>query len=71
MTLSEACPDCSTPIETPGIFHGGGTSRMTMHTHRECPGCRRPLIWFAEGALATGWRIDETEERRRRFEQDD
>jgi hypothetical protein len=44
--------------------HGGGSTGMAMHTHRECPGCQRPLIWFAEGELATGWRIDETEERR-------
>lgn len=53
-------------METPYMFHGGGTTGMTMHTHRECTGCHRPLIWFAEGPLATGWRIDETEERRQR-----
>ncbi len=35
-----------------------------MHTHRQC-GCGRPLIWFARGVLATGWRIDEDEESHR------
>jgi hypothetical protein len=64
MTINEACPDCSTAMDTPGMFHGGGTTGTTMHTHRECPGCHRPLIWFADGPLATGWHIEETEERR-------
>jgi hypothetical protein len=40
---------------------------MTMHSQRECPNCRRPLIWFVDGeGLPEGWRIDEDEERQRR-----
>jgi endogenous inhibitor of DNA gyrase (YacG/DUF329 family) len=64
MTINEVCPNCSTPIETPHAFHGG--EGETMHTHRECPTCGRPLIWFNDSEdLAFGWRIDEAEERRR------
>jgi len=62
----EDCPNCGHYIGTPGMFHGGGTSAMRMHTHRECPGCKRPLIWFNEGELAGEWRIDDAEERQRR-----
>ncbi len=37
------------------------------HSNRDCPDCARPLIWFTEGELATGWRIDMAEERRRKL----
>lgn len=63
MRINEACPDCGTSVESPQAFHG--RTDIQMHTHEECPGCGRPLIWFARGPLATGWRIDDTEERRR------
>jgi endogenous inhibitor of DNA gyrase (YacG/DUF329 family) len=63
MRINYACPNCSTPMEIPGAFHG--CSDIQMHTHRECSRCGRPLIWFARGPLATGWRIDDAEERRR------
>jgi len=41
------------------------------HSNRDCPGCARSLIWFTEGELATGWRIDEAEERRKLAAGDD
>jgi hypothetical protein len=64
---NESCPDCGNQIGTPGIFHGGGTSGMAMHTHRECDGCGRPLIWFSDSdAFPPGWRIDDAEERQRK-----
>jgi len=68
---NEDCPNCGKRIGIPGMFHGGGTSGMTMHTHRECPGCSRLLIWFRDGVLATGWRIDEDEERQRKRRDED
>lgn len=61
------CPECGEHVGIPGVFHGGGTSGMTMHTHRECPGCTRPLIWFKDGQeLPEGWMIDADEERQRK-----
>lgn len=68
--MAEAdCPNCGQDIGIPGMFHGSDS--MTMHTHQECPGCGRPLIWFKEGDLATGWRIDEAEERQRKRRNED
>jgi endogenous inhibitor of DNA gyrase (YacG/DUF329 family) len=43
----ENCPNCGHNIGIPGAFHGSPT--MTMHTHRECPNCKRPPIWFKDG----------------------
>jgi endogenous inhibitor of DNA gyrase (YacG/DUF329 family) len=61
----EACPNCGEPIPAPFAFHGGGSDGMTMHSQRDCPRCDKPLIWFKEGSFATGWRLDDAEERRR------
>lgn len=64
---NEACPSCGEDIGTPGMFHGGGTTGMTMHTHRECSNCHRLLIWFKDGQeLPEGWMIDEDAERQKR-----
>ncbi|HEX2392914.1 MAG TPA: hypothetical protein VHI77_08350 [Solirubrobacterales bacterium] len=61
----EACPNCGELIPAPFAFHGGGSGGMTMHSQRDCPRCDNPLIWFREGPLATGWRLDDAERRRR------
>lgn len=62
---NENCPNCGKHIGAPLGFHG--TDSMTMHTHRECPGCSRPLIWFKDGQeLPEGWMLDEAEERQRK-----
>lgn len=37
-----------------------------MHSHTDCPGCKRPLTYFTEGVLAGEWRADEVTERERR-----
>jgi predicted RNA-binding Zn-ribbon protein involved in translation (DUF1610 family) len=66
---SENCPNCGEFIGAPGGAHG--RTNETMHSHRECPTCGRLLIWFKEGVLATGWRIDEDEERRRELRSED
>ena len=66
MTRS-ACPSCGEPIPPPSGHHG---LPGEMHSHRECPRCRRILIWFTEGPLADEWRIDEREERRAELERD-
>jgi hypothetical protein len=65
------CPNCGHDIGIPGMFHGGGTSGMPMHTHQECPNCKRPLIWFnTDTEIGSHWRIDEEEERLRRRQRD-
>lgn len=47
------------------MFHAAGN--MTMHTHRLCPGCELPLIWFnTDTEIGNHWMIDEQEERRQR-----
>lgn len=70
--MIEDCPDCGTHIGTPSGFHGGGTTGTTMHTHRDCPGCGRPLIWFNDETreLKPGWRVDDAEERRQKLKDD-
>lgn len=69
MAERESCPNCGRFIGAPGMFHGGGSTGMTMHTHRECEGCGKPLIWFHEGdELPERWMIDEAEERRKRVD---
>lgn len=61
----EDCPNCEHRIGIPGMFHAAGN--MTMHTHRTCPGCKRPLIWFnTDTEIGNHWMIDEQEERRQR-----
>jgi hypothetical protein len=66
---TEACPDCGADVSAPGGAHG--MLGHVQHSNRDCPGCGRPLIWFTEGELATGWRIDDAEERRRKPAADD
>jgi hypothetical protein len=64
----ENCPDCGHHVGTPGGYHGDPA--MTMHSQRDCPNCRRTLIWFVDSdALAPGWRIDDDAERQRKRRQ--
>lgn len=64
------CPNCGTFVDLPGGFHG--TPSMTPHSHRDCPDCARPLIWFKDAqALPEGWMVDEVEERRRAAQAED
>jgi ribosomal protein S27AE len=66
---TEVCPNCGSDIPAPGGSHG--MLHEVPHSNRDCPGCGRPVIWFTEGQLATGWRIDETEERRQKLRTED
>jgi endogenous inhibitor of DNA gyrase (YacG/DUF329 family) len=63
----ESCPSCGHDIEEPSTFRTTGIGdAVNWHTTTDCPGCKRPLIWFKEGPLAGEWRLDEAEENRRR-----
>jgi predicted RNA-binding Zn-ribbon protein involved in translation (DUF1610 family) len=67
MAGEDLCPNCGRSIGTPSMFHGGGTTGTTMHTHRHCPNCNRPLIWFKDSdAFPERWLIDEDKERQQR-----
>jgi predicted RNA-binding Zn-ribbon protein involved in translation (DUF1610 family) len=69
--MNKSCPNCGESIPAPGGWHGGPLSASTAHSHAVCPNCARSLIWYTEGELATGWRIDEDAERRRKLGADD
>ena len=57
---ASGCPRCQIPIEAPG-------DRVeSLAVHAGCPGCGRPLAWFARED-GGHWILDEEAEGRRRM----
>ena len=60
-----ACPSCDLSITAPNGEDGG--PRQSMEFDLECPGCGRPLTWFAEGGSEGRWIRDEEAEAQARM----
>jgi hypothetical protein len=67
---TESCPHCGESIPPPWAAHGQ-PGKKPMHSHTDCPKCRRPLIYFTEGLLAGSWRADDAAERERELQAED
>jgi hypothetical protein len=55
------CPVCDAEVAAPT------DSSESLESAVDCPGCGRPLTWFADDRIEGKWIIDEVAEGRRRM----